>query len=99
MKKSVKTCLVLVVAASLALMPASAMCDDGNKVGKEASAEAMTADIFMARPVGLLALVLGSSMFVVSLPFSGVGGNVDSAAQKLVVEPANYTFKRPLGEF
>ena len=99
MKKTGKMCLVLLVAASLALVPASTMAADGNRVGKEASAEAMTADIFMARPVGLLALVLGSSMFVVSLPFSGLGGNVDSAARKLVVEPAKYTFKRPLGEF
>ena len=98
MKKTGKMCLVLLVVAALALMPASAMADR-IRVGKQASAEAMTADIFIARPVGLLALVLGSSMFVVSLPLSGLGGNVDSAARKLVVDPAEYTFKRPLGKF
>ncbi|MCF8045712.1 MAG: hypothetical protein K9J83_07605 [Desulfarculaceae bacterium] len=98
MKKTGKMCLVLLVVAALAMMPASAMAE-GNKVGKEASAGAMTADIVMARPIGLLSLILGSSMFVVSLPLSGLGGNVDSAARNLVVEPAKYTFKRPLGEF
>lgn len=98
MKKIGKMCLVLLVVAALAIVPASAMADR-NKVGKDAGAEAMTADILMARPIGLFALIVGSSLFVVSLPLSGLGGNVDAAARKLVVEPAKYTFDRPLGEF
>jgi hypothetical protein len=32
------------------------------------------------------------------LPFSLLGGNVGESAEKLVAEPARYTFTRPLGE-
>jgi hypothetical protein len=44
-----------------------------------------------------VALVGGSVVFVLSLPFSALGGNVGEAADKLVVDPARYTFVRPLG--
>jgi hypothetical protein len=42
--------------------------------------------------------VLGSVAFVVTLPFSIPTKSVDKAAQKLVVDPARYTFVRPLGQ-
>ena len=41
----------------------------------------------------------GALVFLVSWPFSALGGNSDEAWQTLVVSPATYTFKRPLGEF
>lgn len=59
----------------------------------------MTADIALARPAGVLATVAGFAIFVVSSPFSAMGGNTKEAWQSLVAEPANYTFKRPLGHF
>ena len=59
----------------------------------------MIADALVARPVGLVAMVVGSAVYVVSLPFSLLGGNEKQARQKLVVEPTEFTFKRPLGEF
>jgi hypothetical protein len=64
---------------------------------KEPTAEAMLADIFVLRPFGIAATVLGSVAFVVSLPFTLPTRSVDKAAQKLVVDPAKYTFTRPLG--
>jgi hypothetical protein len=36
---------------------------------------------------------------VVALPFTIPSGSVKESAQFMVVEPAEYTFKRPLGEF
>ena len=59
----------------------------------------MIADTLIARPIGLLTTVAGSAIYVVSLPFSLLGGNEEMAREKLVKEPASYTFKRPLGEF
>lgn len=47
---------------------------------------------------GLVATVLGSAVFVVGLPFTLLNGSTGQAAQKLVVEPAQYTFTRPLGQ-
>jgi hypothetical protein len=64
---------------------------------KEATAEAMLADVFILRPFGLAATVLGSVTFVVALPFTLLSRSVDKAAQRLVVDPAKFTFVRPLG--
>ncbi len=59
--------------------------------------EDMVADIAIARPFGLVATVGGSALFVVSLPFTALGGNVKQAADTLVVKPAKSTFQRCLG--
>ncbi|MGH8502888.1 MAG: hypothetical protein ACREVE_10565 [Gammaproteobacteria bacterium] len=65
----------------------------------ERSAGAMAVDVLAVRPLGFVATVLGTGLFVVSLPFSALGGNMDEAAQNLVVKPARFTFVRPLGEY
>ena len=58
----------------------------------------MLADAFLIRPFMVVGTVLTTATFIVTLPFSALGGNVDEAATKLVAEPASYTFVRPLGE-
>ncbi len=63
------------------------------------SAGAMAIDILAVRPLGLAATLLGTGLFVVSLPFSALGGNVGEAADALVKSPARFTFARPLGEY
>jgi hypothetical protein len=64
----------------------------------EHGAEKMAADVLVARPVGFAATVLGSVLYVISLPFSYAGGNQHEAQQALVEDPARFTFQRPLGE-
>jgi len=66
---------------------------------KETGGGAMIYDMVVVRPIGAVATVIGSVFWVVTLPFSASGDNVDAATEKLVKEPAAYTFKRPLGEF
>ncbi len=63
----------------------------------EPSAGEMAADVIVARPLGLVTTVAGSALFLVSLPFSALGGNVSEAADALVVGPAKSTFVRCLG--
>ena len=53
---------------------------------------------FVVRPLGMAATAVGAVIYVISLPFSLAGGNEAEARQKLVVDPATYTFTRPLGE-
>ena len=65
--------------------------------GEDRNAVSMMFDLVLLRPLGLVATVVGTAFFVVSLPFSALGGNTGEAAKKLVVEPAKYTFSRPLG--
>lgn len=69
-----------------------------HQTSREPTAEAMLADAFVVRPFGIAATVLGSVAFVVSLPFTLPTRSVDKAAQKLVVDPAKFTFARPLGQ-
>ena len=65
---------------------------------EDVSAEEMIADGLLLRPAGIVATVLGTVVFVVTLPFSIPTKSVDKAAQKLIVDPVRYTFVRPLGQ-
>lgn len=71
---------------------------NSSEKGKERSAMGMFGDLVALRPLGLAATVIGAGVFVVSLPFTLIGGYVNEASQKLVVEPFLFTFDRPLGD-
>jgi len=58
----------------------------------------MAGDLLVVRPLGMAATAVGAVIYVISLPFSLAGGNEEEARQKLVLDPAGYTFTRPLGE-
>jgi hypothetical protein len=100
MFKLVKKTLVLMTVASLLVIPfgSSAMAQEYFEV-EEPGGGAMMFDFFVVRPVGIVATAVGTVAFVISWPFSALGGNAGTAGQKLVSEPAAYTFSRPLGEF
>jgi len=89
--------ILTLVAVAVTLTAPPALAAAGEMVIDDASADAMIGDLVFLRPMGLVAIVGGSLAFVLSLPFSALGGNVGEAAQKLVVDPARYTFVRPLG--
>jgi hypothetical protein len=59
---------------------------------------AVAVDAIIVRPFCLVATVLGSAAFVVSLPWAVPSKSVHRAAKSLVVCPARTTFKRPLGD-
>ena len=56
-------------------------------------------DLVISRPVGIVVTVLGSAVFIVSLPFALTSGSVKDTADVLVGEPFRFTFTRPLGNF
>ncbi|WP_149087238.1 multidrug transporter [Pseudomonas prosekii] len=58
---------------------------------------AMIGDLLIARPLLVAATVIGAGVFVVSLPFTALGGGVGDAGQALVVDPAKAAFVRCLG--
>ncbi|RLA20674.1 MAG: hypothetical protein DRQ61_06780 [Gammaproteobacteria bacterium] len=64
----------------------------------ETSAGEMFFDLVLVRPAMFVTTVAGTAVFLVGLPFSLLGGNVGEAGRTLVVEPAAYTFVRPLGD-
>ncbi len=64
---------------------------------QEIGAGAMAVDAVFVRPFGFLATIVGTTLFVVALPFAAIGGNADAAYDKMVLAPARFTFIRPLG--
>ncbi len=95
-----KKSLVFLIAAVLLFTWAASPALAGEKqyvTGEDRNAASMIFDLVLLRPLGLAATVIGTAFFIVSLPVSVLGGNTGEAAKKLVVEPAKYTFSRPLG--
>jgi len=60
-------------------------------------AYSMIADLVIARPFLIAATAVGAVVFVVSLPFTALGGNVKDACKALVVDPGKAAFVRCLG--
>ena len=61
---------------------------------KSSEEELNMADILIARPLGILAGIIGSGIFVVSLPFTIPTHSVNEAAQMFVIEPFRFSFVR-----
>ncbi|MCK5881362.1 MAG: hypothetical protein KAG18_05750 [Sinobacterium sp.] len=91
----------IIMAISMALllsMPQLSLASNKSSIVlEEPTALAMAGDLVVARPVGLVITIVGTAVFLVSLPFSLLGGNVGEAASTLVVGPAKTTFVRCLG--
>ena len=100
MRNLAKSGIVFGVIAALICIPfaSSALAEEYLKT-KEPGGGAMIYDMVVVRPIGLAATAIGAVFWLVSSPFSASGDNFDTATEKLVKEPAVYTFKRPLGEF
>jgi len=92
--KSLVLIIISVFLLTTAITPAFAQPENKNS---EPTAAAMVCDLVFLRPLGLAATILGSALFIISIPFTA-GRNIGYAKQKLVEEPAKYTFQRPLGE-
>lgn len=62
------------------------------------SGEAMVFDLFIARPLGLAGTVVGAAVYVIAFPINLLTFNFVDPAEKLVIEPFQYTFVRDLGD-
>ena len=99
MQGRTKSALVFIMVALLACTTtgSSALAQD-QKIGEGASAEGMIVDFVLLRPMGIVSTAVGTVFFIASLPFSVPTGSIGVAFQKLVAEPASFTFARSLGE-
>lgn len=87
-----------VLALALAAMPVSAAAQQNGSVSGDKATD-MVVDVVVVRPLGLVTTVIGTVLTVVALPFTIPSGSVEASARELIVRPAEYTFKRPLGDF
>jgi len=78
--KIAKKIIIFFVVGTLILVPfgASAFAQDRWQ-DEDVSAEKMTVDVLVARPLGLIATALGIAVFVISFLFSAAGGNTEAA--------------------
>jgi hypothetical protein len=60
---------------------------------------AATLDILVLRPLAAAATLAGLPMFVASVPFVAASGELLTSWDVFVLAPADYTFRRPLGDF
>jgi len=99
MKNATKVLVFFIIAAIVTVPLGSSVMAQEETARKETSAEKIAVDLLLVRPLGLVALALGSVLSLVALPFSLFGGgNHKEVHQKLVVEPAKFTFTRPMGD-
>ena len=59
---------------------------------------AATADVLVVRPITFLGTVFGVGFWLATSPFTFINGTAADNFDLLVQTPADYTFKRPLGE-
>ena len=69
-----------------------------SRAGEDNSVAAIT-DVALVRPGCFLATVIGSAIFVVALPFAAMSHSIRQTADTLVLNPAQATFTRPVGDF
>jgi len=95
--------LVLAMTTGLSALPAHGETSQSDASGdplysvEAPPGYAMIGDLLVARPFLIGATAVGTAVFLVTLPFSALGGNVKESAQSLVGEPGKAAFVRCLG--
>ena len=56
-------------------------------------------DFFIARPLGLVGLAVGSTVFLVSFPLAVITNSTKDTADALVAQPFDFTFVRGMGQY
>jgi hypothetical protein len=59
----------------------------------------MIADLLLVRPFAIAAYLVGIGVSVVATPFAVPSGTTTQVTDKLLKEPFDFAFRRPLGEF
>ena len=94
MKRSILMAACMTGAVLLTSLSAQAQ---SQRMEAQPSGGAMIVDAVIARPLLAAATVGGSAVFLVTLPFTALGGGVDAAAETLIKTPAEAAFRRCLG--
>lgn len=99
MNRHIRTVVTLVLIAAMIAIPCSALASNLPSDEDQVKVAEMATDLVIVRPVGIATVILGFGCFLISTPFSALGGNTGEAWDTMVVKPARFTFKRPLGDF
>lgn len=104
MSTAIRNLLISVTIATVCMLPPGLAAADNRAAAGNATmqddrptAEQMIVDGLVLRPLALAGTIVGTAIFIVTLPFSLPGGNADEAARELIAEPARATFGTCLG--
>ncbi len=70
----------------------------GFKTPLEPNSTVLALDALVAKPMGLCTTVVGTGVFAITIPFTAPSGDLGRAGRAMVVNPAGWTFMRPLGK-
>jgi hypothetical protein len=56
-------------------------------------------DVLVLRPAGLTTIAVGAGAFVLAAPVSVFGAGIGQTWDTFVMQPVDFTFSRPLGDF
>lgn len=85
-KRNFLTTVISIICVMAVIQPAAAAIEiDEADFGP--SYGTMAVDTVVGKPLQLVTAIAGTAAYIVSLPFSLIGGNADQAQQKLFVEP------------
>jgi hypothetical protein len=90
--------LFALVAFLLSSLSVPVLAQQGDFKQTEVSGATVMLDLVVLRPLGIAAQIFGLGVSLVALPVGGVMGNSEEVAEKLIVEPAKFTWGRPLGQ-
>ena len=99
MKKRIIIGLLVLLAVSFVQIPAHAGTTITYSTQEKGyiPLDATLFDLLILRPMGIAACAVGIATSVWALPFAATTGSGAEVGEKLIVEPFEYTFKRPIG--
>ncbi len=104
MKKIIASMAVVTLAVVFVAGPAWAQNQQYTHFGRHEHVQSPTGDMMLydlvlVRPAGIAACAIGLVGSVLAFPFAAMSHSQDKMEQRLIKEPFDYTFKRPLGDF
>jgi hypothetical protein len=98
-RKIILSLSIFLVVAVLSMSFSTIASAEDVRYPDEPTAIGMLADFVVVRPFAILGAGISTVGYGLSYPFSYWARNTEQAKQKMVVEPFEYAFKRPLGDF
>ena len=100
LSKTLKKILVISLLVSLVTtLTVQAVSAQEINIKEEAGVGEMMFDSLILRPIGMVSILVGSGLFLISMPFTAAfQGDIRKSFDLMVVKPSIYTFKRPLGK-
>ena len=100
-----KLLISIQIAVLTAFAPGAALAEESSSLDTFFSIGSIGFDLVVLRPlgsvrlaVGIVAMIPTGILYTLKMPLDGDAGALQEVTELLVVEPANFVFRRPLGE-